>query len=215
MKGGIFPMKKVIAGLMMSATILGLATFATNAVSVHAADTTPAVGSKIGATTEGTIATENKANLTVQAGDLSFTQPQNVDLGKTDVTSVFASGFHGDSVDGGSTTVSDFLGDNGTWKLNVSASGFGNPALDGDGVSALSLTTTSKDGTSNTMTLGKSQAEAISGGAGETTTNLSYKLDINSGVLLNKGTFANTVTWNLANTPGANIDGDVTPANAE
>jgi hypothetical protein len=112
-------MKKVIAGLMMSATVLGLTTFAANAVSVHAADT-PAVGSKIGATTDGTISTENKANLTVQAGDLSFTQPQNVDLGKTDVASVYASGFNGDSVDGGSTTVSDFLGDNGTWKLNVS-----------------------------------------------------------------------------------------------
>lgn len=207
-------MKKVIAGLMMSATVLGLATFATNAVSVHAADT-PAVGSKIGATTDGTISTENKANLTVQAGDLSFTQPQNVDLGKTDVASVFASGFNGESVDGGSTTVSDFLGDNGTWKLNVSASGFGNPALDGDGVSTLSLTTSGDQITGKTVALDDTQAEAVTGAAGKTTANLSYKLVIKPGTLLNKGTFANTVTWNLSNTPGDNIDGDVTSASAE
>jgi hypothetical protein len=98
---------------------------------------------------------------------------------------------------------------------NVSASGFGNPALDGDGVSTLSLTTSGDQITGTKVTLNGTQAEAVTGAAGKTTANLGYKLDIKPGTLLNKGTFVNTVTWNLANTPGANADGDVTPANAE
>ena len=61
-------MKKVIAGLLMSATVLGLATFATNAVSVHA-DTTSDAAS-----------TTNNANLTVTGGTLTFTQPEDVTL---------------------------------------------------------------------------------------------------------------------------------------
>lgn len=198
-------MKKVIAGLMMSVTVLGLATATTGAFSVHAATTDPAPAPAATITaTDGKASTSNKATLTVEGGDLSFTQPKDVELGKANVGTVFASGYDSKAVDGGTTTVSDFLGDNGTWKLNVSASGFGNAALDADGATTLALTATGTGSTGKAITLGTDEAQAVTGGAGQTNAALAYQLNIKAGTLLTKGTYINTVNWNLANTPGAN-----------
>ncbi|WP_407893134.1 hypothetical protein [Lacticaseibacillus sp. N501-2] len=183
-------MKKVIAGLMMSVTVLGLATATTGALSVHAATTDPAK-------------TENKATLTVEAGTLSLTQPADVDFGKANVGDVYTNGL--ENVAGtpdGTTTVSDFLGDNGEWTLNVTASGF-NGALGANDASTVSVTPNTA---TKAITVGTEATPVTTGGAGETPVTLGYKLDVKKHTLLTAGTYTNTLTWNLSNTPGANAD---------
>lgn len=186
-------MKKLIAGLMMSVTVLGLATVTASAVNVHA-DTTSATQA------------ENNANLTVTAGTLSFSKPDDVDLGSVSVDDVYNNGSQGKAVDGGTTTVSDFLGDNGTWTLTAVAGGFGKAALDDDNAAQLLLTSTVNDKTTDALDLTAGQQTAVTGQAGETTAKLAYTLNINKNTLLTQGKHTNTVTWNLNNVPGSNAD---------
>ena len=189
-------MKKVIAGLMMSATILGLATFATNAVSVHAADTTnPDTGTTISATA-GTATSSNNANLTVQAGELSFTQPEDVPFKDAAIETVYNGGYE-ETVDGGSTLIKDFLGDNKDWTLTATAKGFGDSVLDDDKQSNLTL---------NGLSLNKDQIATVkTGNAGETTVNLSYKLKIEPKTLMNAGNYTSQVNWSLSNVANDNV----------
>ncbi len=179
-------MKKVIAGLLMSATVLGLATFATNAVSVHAADDT---------TTDPLKATNN-ANLTVKAGTLSFTEPGDVAFPETDVQTVYTDGYD-KTVEGTdyTTTVSDFLGDNKDWTLTATAVGFGNSVLDDDQQSNLTL---------NGSKLNKGQSATVkTGNAGVTPIDLSYNLTIKKETLLTADSYTSKVNWSLSNVPAA------------
>lgn len=181
-------MKKVIAGLLMSATVLGLATFATNAVSVHADDTT---------TTEMPANSSNEATVKVNGGSLSFTTPTNVTLGQTTVEDVYNNGFDAKDVDGGKTTVSDFLGDNGTWTLSAVYNGFGMTNLDGDEQTTLSI--------NGSDALTKDQAVKVaSGSVGVSDTPLSYDLHINNNTLLSAKDYTSTITWSMSNQPSEN-----------
>lgn len=176
---------------MMSATVLGLAITATSA-NVHAADTTDAADTTITSADGLTATTTNKASFTVDAGTLSFTQPADVTFDSTSVDSVYNTKYTSDK-QGGSTTVTDFLGDKGAWTLTATAGGFGDDKLDSDSATTLTL---------NQHKLVKGTAvQVLAGAAGETPTALDYNLTIAQGTLLNKGTFTNTISWKLNNTP--------------
>ena len=193
---------------MMSATVLGLATFATNAVSVHADDTSAATTA-----TDGKMA-NNDAKLTITPGTLSLTKPGDVTFDTASVEDVYNANYSS-KTSGTPTKVSDFLGGNGTWTLNASSAGFTTKtgdatALNADGASQLSINKVDvpNDGSAVKITSGKATDAP-------TDTDLSYGLTINAGTLLSATDYTNTITWNLANTPGTNVDSNVTSASAE
>lgn len=194
-------MKKVIAGLMMSATVLGLTTFAASVVSVHAADTT---------TPEAVTATNGKtqsndAKLTITPGTLSLTKPGDATFKTASVEDVYNADYS-DQTTGTPTTVSDFLGDNGTWTLNAASNGFtaatgDAKTLNADGSSQLSINSVNvpNDGTAVEITSGKSTDAP-------TDTDLAYGLTIKAKTLLNATDYTNTIIWTLTN--GAGVDAE-------
>ncbi|WP_125707527.1 hypothetical protein [Lacticaseibacillus porcinae] len=187
-------MKKVIAGLMMSATVLGLAITATS-VNVHAdtTDTTTAAGTT----------SDTKANLTVGAGTLTYTKPSDVDFTSTDVATVYAGNYGDTQTKKNDTTITDFLGDNLDWHLTANESGFGDSALDSDNASTLTVN-------DHTLIAG-TPVTVASGNVGTSksptfATDLKYGLKIKANTLLKADSYTNTITWNLNNTPDDNAD---------
>ena len=172
-------MKKVIAGLLMSATVLGLATFAAKAVNVHA-DTTSDAAS-----------TTNNANLTVTGGTLTFTPPEDVTFKDAAVDAVYNNGYS--DTQEKNTTVSDFLGDNKEWTLTAKSTGFSKLILDSD--KTATLTINGKD-----ITTGQATAVAT-GNAGVSDNTLKYGLNVANGTLLTAGTYTTEVDLGLSNVP--------------
>lgn len=178
---------------MMSATVLGLATFAISS-NVHA-DT-----AKAGDTIASGTTTDTNANLTVEAGTLSFTKPDDVNFKNAKVQEVYAKGYTDSKSN--STTITDFLGDKGTWSLTASASGFNDAALSTDQASTLSV-----NGIALTTDAQSVKTGSIADSKTPTfDTPLTYDLTIKETTMLHAGNFTNTITWNLANTPGSNAD---------
>lgn len=150
----------------------------------------------------------NEATLNITGGDLTFTAPEPVSFGSTTVTEVYNGKFT-PAEQTGSTDVSDFLGDNGTWTMNVFASGWSN-AKDPNSkdkpskMEAGSTLTVKSD--ADTATFGKasnSTQPIANGGAGKSTHNLSFDLAIDSETTLSTGAYTNTLTWSLTNAPAA------------
>ncbi|WP_390409231.1 hypothetical protein [Lacticaseibacillus jixiensis] len=205
-------MKKLRA-LLLSVAMLGLAAATTTALNVHADGTnpvTPATTGKVGPDVS------NNATLHVEGGDLTFTKPDDVKFTDTTVKAVYTDGYSDDKTTG-TTTVSDFLGDAGTWTLSVSAGGWANGTETTVMENAAKLTVKSTDEKSQTATFGAGKNDAqpiVSGGEGTKDYDLSYDLSIpaDKAVSLKAGTYTNTLTWSINNVPGTDAGTTTTGA---
>lgn len=201
-------MKKLRA-LLLSVAMLGLAAATTTALNVNAADG-PATTGKVGTDVS------NNATLNVTGGDLTFTKPGDVNFKDTTVKDVYTDGYS-DNTPTGKTTVSDFLGDAGTWTLSVRANGWvnGTETTVMENAATLTVKSTDEKGQTATFSDGKKDAQPIvSGGEGTKGYDLSYGLSIpaNKAVSLKAGTYTNTLTWSINNVPGTDAGSATTGA---
>lgn len=186
-------MKKIVTGLLVSATVLGFAL--TTTTNVHAAETTDA---------------SNNATLQVDAGTLSMTTPASQTFGKTSVEAVYNADFNATANDTNGTTVTDFLGDNKDQTVTVTASGWTDQSMNADLASTLTITPTVKDTAASAVTITKGQPASIATvNAGKTKVALKYGLHIVKGTPIaattsDKST-TNTLTWSVGNVPATNI----------
>ncbi|WP_461214857.1 hypothetical protein [Lacticaseibacillus sp. GG6-2] len=186
-------MKKIVTGLLVSATVLGFALTTTS--NVHAAEKTDA---------------SNNATLQVDAGTLSMTAPASQKFGSTSVETVYNDGFSKTVADGTGTTISDFLGDNADQQVTVmSKDGWSDKNMNADRASTLTITPSTQDkATVKQVTVTNQPASIATVNAGKTAIALEYELKIAQGTGITASTetepTTNTLTWSVGNVP----DGD-------
>lgn len=201
--------KKNLAAAVMASALLAVPTVAFAA---------PAQLSVESGSTKSTETVTTTGKVSFEAGNLTLnglTDPSNFKGGNAGT--VYTAGYD-DEQAAGKVTVADNLGDGGTWKLSANAAGWVPDATGSqDGADVLNkagkltiidatvgLTTPKSQGAAELAP--KTDAIVATGKAEDNGANNvdlgSYKLHLDKGVNMRKGTYTNTITWTLSNTPG-------------
>jgi hypothetical protein len=204
--------KKSLVAAVLASALLAVPTAGFAAQTITVDDKGATTGT---ATTTGSVSFDG--------GSLELTGLQeSIAFANAGASTVFANGYDS-SVDAGTATVLDNLGDGGTWKLSAKKGDWTADTASGasdKGASVLNDNATlaftgvqvgKKDSNTTPVNIGKTDTQVATGDATDNPTDAAVTPNVKLGqislhldklVNMRKGTYTNTITWTLSNTPG-------------